>query len=534
MAPPRASAAPQRKPQKGLGCPKCGGAWVVKKGNSKGKQRFSCRSCGWHGTQPAGIEKRNCGIDRKSTATLHRAVRSAKGIQRYVITAAQNATGVHAAFFASLNGYCKSTGATLLVIPYRYKNPTSMWSRGAQDDDWWAPELVKHLLDRRTRLNANILLLADIKTQPTATTPLQGFETISGSHSAIIGHPKLELATIPTPQNKLPKILTTTGAVTVSNYLPSKAGKKGEHHHTLGACVVELDGKIFHMRQINAARDGSFIDLDTEYSGADAQPAKLAGLVMGDSHIEFIDAGVARATFEGRDSLLHRLKPDYLVWHDVHDFYSRMHHHRGKVFTNFVKHHTGHDNVEKSLDESFAFIDRVTPEWVRNVFPASNHPDMFARWLEETDPRTDLENCVFWAKSFVAMCDGSKWTDSGARTPDPFAYWAGRKMKTAKQATFLGHTDHFQIAGVEVGYHGHTGPNGSRGTIRGFGKIGVRSVIGHSHTPGIKDGVYQVGTSAALDMEFVRGPSSWLHTHCLVYKNGKRSLVNIIDGKWRA
>ncbi len=28
--------------------------------------------------------------------------------------------------------------------------------------------------------------------------------------------------------------------------------------------------------------------------------------------------------------------------------------------------------------------------------------------------------------------------------------------------------------------------------------------------------------------------SGWLHTHCAIYRNGKRSLITIVDGDWRA
>lgn len=473
------------------------------------------------------------GIDKDIAASLHRKVRGARRA-RYVITAAQNATPVNARFLESLRTYCRARQATLLVIPYRYRNPTSRWSAKAEHDDWWAAELVPHMIDRRVDLCPGLTLLADIKTQPTAVSPLQGFETLSAANSAIVGHPKLELVTVPTPQSKLPKILTTTGSVTERNYTESKAGKKGEHHHTFGACVVEVSGKTFHIRQINAVRDGSFIELDREYDGADIRPAELPGLVMGDSHVEFISPDVVKATFLGKDSIIGSLRPKEVIWHDVHDFYSRNHHHRGEVFTNYVKHHTGRDNVEEWLDKTFAFVDSVTRPGTTNVFVASNHPDALARWVKETDPRTDPENCLFWARTFEAMCSGARWTDTGAKTIDPFNYWAARKLKTASQALFLRRDQSHLVCGIDVSNHGDAGPNGARGSRMAFGKIGVKTVIGHSHSPGIRDGAYQVGTSSLLGLEYARGPSSWLHTHCLIYKNGKRSLISIINGEWRA
>lgn len=536
------------KAVKGPLCPKCGKP-VVKggavnspnHGGKSGQQRYLCdrngraKGCGWHGTRPVGLEAaESAGVDEATSKALQAKVRQARGVRRYVITAAQNATPVHKLFLRSLLSYCKTAGAQLLVIPYRYKNPTSFWSREAEHDDWWAPELAPYLIDRRVDLNPHLILLADIKTQPTANSPLQGFETLTGAQSAIVGHPKLELVTVPTPQQRLPKILTTTGAVTEKNYIPSKAGKKGEHHHTFGACVAEIDGDAFHLRQINAVGDGSFCDLAHEYRGTVRRAAAVAGLVMGDTHVEFVDPRVVEATFDAPTSIIKTLRPAQLVWHDVHDFYSRTHHHRGEVFINLVKHRTGRDNVEAWLDHTFAFIDRVTPAGVRNIFVPSNHPDALARWVKETDPRTDLTNCVFWARTFEAMCTGSRWSETGATTIDPFAFWAVRKLKTAKQATFLVREQAYQIKGIEVGYHGHYGPGGARGTRTGFGKIGAKTVIGHSHSPGIKDGVYQVGTSSRYGLEYVHGPSSWLQTHCVIYANGKRSLINIIDGRWRA
>jgi hypothetical protein len=256
---------------------------------------------------------------------------------------------------------------------------------------------------------------------------------------------------------------------------------------------------------------------------------------MGDTHAEFVDPAVARGTFHGPDSLVAVLRPKVLVWHDLHDFYSRNHHHRGEVFINYVKHHTGKDNVERALDETFAFVDSVTPRDARNIFVSSNHPDALSRWVREADPKTDPENCVFWAKTFVAMCEHSRMGDTGARTIDPFAHWGALKLKTAKRSRFLGRGDSFTVKGIELGFHADVGPNGGPGTLRAFSKIGVKTVTAHSHSPGIDGGAYRVGLNAKYGLEYQRGaPSSWLQTDCVVYPNGKRSLINFIDGEWRS
>jgi hypothetical protein len=100
------------------------------------------------------------------------------------------------------------------------------------------------------------------------------------------------------------------------------------------------------------------------------------------------------ATF-GKDGMLDVLQPEYLVWHDVHDFYSRNHHHKHEVFTNYAKHHSGADNVERALDKTFATIDALSRDYITNVFVASNHPDALARWVKEADPRRTPRTAYF-------------------------------------------------------------------------------------------------------------------------------------------
>jgi len=456
-----------------------------------------------------------------------------EGPKRYVITAAQNATPVHKGFLAALLVYCQTNKAELVVIPYRYQNPTSVWSTAAQENDWWAKEVLPYLLNQRLALNRSMLIMADISTQPTATRPLSGFDTITGAASAIFAHPKIELRTVPTPQHKLPKILTTTGACTKPNYTDSKTGKKAHFHHTYGAAIVEIEGDAFHLRQINALDDGSFIDLEHEYTAKGAEHAgPVEALIMGDTHQEFVDPAVVKATF-GPTGVVAVLKPKYVVWHDVHDFYARNHHHKDAVFINYAKHHAGVHNVCKAMEDTFTFIDNCKHSGV-NVFVPSNHPDALNRWVQETDPRDDPENAVFWAETFVACCLGARMTKTGASTIDPFVYWAKKKMQSADKALFLKRDESFRVKGIELGYHGDKGPNGARGAIAGFTKIGTKVVIGHSHSPGIMDGVYQVGLNAYYKLEYASGPSSWLQTDCLVYKNGKRTLINFIQGEWRA
>ena len=460
---------------------------------------------------------------------------STKPKARYVITSAQNATPVFKEGLDSLRLYCRENGAELIVVPNRYHNPTSSWTNADERQDWWASEIQHDLVDKRIELNANLVLLADIRIQPTAVRPTSGMETFCGGQSTIIGHPKLETVSIPTPQHRLAKIVHTTGAITLDNYSDSKAGKKGEHHHTFGALVVEIDGDRFHIRQLNLDDDGSFYDLDCLYTQDRVERnIRIAGLVLGDLHERFVDPDVVKATFTSKHSMMNVLNPEAVVYHDVMDFHSRNHHHRHKPFSNLAKQRDKRSSVEDELSECAAFVDKHAREGQRIIFAASNHPDALLRWIEDTDWKEDPENAIFYLRTALEIAISATMSSSGASYIDPFVYWMERKLSCSQQCEFPHRDESVMIKGIEVGMHGDKGPNGSRGAIKGFGRIGVKSIIGHSHSAGVMDGVYQVGTSSNLKLEYNSGASSWGQVHCIVYPNGKRSLIWIVDGEWRA
>ena len=82
--------------------------------------------------------------------------------------------------------------------------------------------------------------------------------------------------------------------------------------------------------------------------------------------------------------------------------------------------------------------------------------------------------------------------------------------------------------------HGHLGINGARGNAKAFTKTSVKINRGHDHSPSIHGGVFTAGLSGLMDQGYNRGLSGWMHSHIVTYPSGKRSLVTMIDGKWRA
>lgn len=448
----------------------------------------------------------------------------------YVITYAQNATSVYLPFLRSLETYCKENNAELIVMPGRYKNPTSIYSEGMRTEEWWATELHPYLFEGRKTLGGHITIYGDISIPPTQQRPLSSFEVFAGKHSAIFGHPKIQLKTVPTAKRRYPRIFTTTGAVTRPNYTKSKAGKKAEAHHTYGATVVEQGTKLFHVRQINATRDGTFIDLATKYTPDGIEPAERAlALVPGDIHVDMEDAEVLEATFYREDSICAALKPKRIVYHDTLHFETRNHHTIHDFQMRFERvRGNRRDNVEEEVERAIGFIDETPGHDTEIIVVASNHDDAFDRWLNTADPKGDPVNAAFFyecnAKRLRAYEESGKWTP---------AFELLYKERGEGRARFLRRDQPEQVAGIYVNFHGDMGLNGARPSHLTYAKLGVKTIIGHSHTPGIMDGCYQVGVTGRLEQDYNFLPSTWLHSHCVVYANGKRSLIHVIHGEWR-
>lgn len=458
--------------------------------------------------------------------------------KRYIITSAQNATPINHEFLTSLQVYAAKNNAELIIIPYRYRNPHSVWNSTTREDDYWDIHITPYLMNKHLKINDTIRVMGHINLSPTAVSPLSGFDSYVGEISGIFGHPSIELKCIPTPAHTHPKMLSTTGSITVPNYSNSKAGHKGEFNHTYAAIVLEIDGDKFYHRHIHASDNGEFYDLDKKYTPKGVEDSDyIEALITGDIHAAFHNETVEKATYIGSESIMGRLNPKVWALHDLEDFYTRNHHHRNNDLIRYGKHHYGRDNVEEGLQISADFVDKHSREGMTNVVIKSNHDEALDRWLRESEPKNDPENAVFYHYMKYHQYKNLRMSKNGYSTIDPFKFWCenpvyGRGLQNIDKTVFLKRDQSYTVKGIELGFHGDRGPNGSRGSIRSLSKIGPKIVIGHSHTPGIFQGAYQVGVSANLNLEYVSGPSSWMHTHCIIYPDGSRTLIHIVNGKW--
>lgn len=438
---------------------------------------------------------------------------------------------MHEAALATLQQYCLARQAQLIVVPLRYKNPTSVWAAQEQKDDWWDEDVAPYLCSKRKHLAPGLVLAADVRTQPTATSPLSGFEALTGAESCIIGHPKMQLRYVAAPSGKWPKLLTTTGSVTVRNGTDSKTGKLGEFHHFLGAVVVERVRGGYHLRQLNCDRDtGECTDLDRVYTprGSRAAPP-AAALVLGDSHVAQLCPQTHEATF-GADGITSVLRPKAIVVHDVFDGDSINPHRRDDPFASVALAKAGATSVRAEVERVREYLSEVAGHTSQVVVTDANHNDFLRRWLVSHDWRKDPGNAEWYLQTALALVQSAHVGPTGVEYLNPLAH----HLAGLGGVKVLGPREPYLVHGIECGPHGHRGPNGARGSARNLARIGSKVVSGHTHTPAIEEGHYQCGTSSKLHLDYNVGPSSWMNGHVAVYDSGKRAIIVVRDGAWRA
>ncbi len=450
----------------------------------------------------------------------------------FFVTWGQNNTNVHKKLFANMEALAESYDADIHIILGRYRNPTSVdeskREQAESDKVFWHDEIIKYADANRHNIHKYLSIMSDIKIHPTATNPMSGMEGISGANSCIFGAPKVQMETIPVLDGNKPKIMLSTGAITEMNYSDSKSGKKGEFHHTLGFCIVEIkDDETFFVRQVTADdKTGSFNDLYYRVeNGVVTRNKSIEAIVLGDVHYGHHDQKVLDATEE----LMKELVPKHVVLHDVFDGNSISHHEMKDPFIQYGKEIAGTNDLNKELDVMMSGL-KMFEKHKNVVIVRSNHDDFLDRWLKNEDWKKQPT----FKNSRLYMQLSDMLLDQYATDPYKVAgvIPALIKKRFPKFIT-LGRSASYQIkGGWEVGQHGDIGSNGSRGSLQQFRRLNTKIIVGHYHSPGRKDGAIAVGTSTTIRVGYNQGATSWLQSHVIIHEDGKAQHINFINGEF--
>lgn len=444
----------------------------------------------------------------------------AKKYKRFIISSVVGGGPQHENFVKSLKTFAKNKNAMILAIPANY---------ALMDID---PNLASdpdiNIVFKKLKLNSN-LFVDPIKIDPKQVDPVQGLDSMGQTDgTTIVGSPKQRRVPIANSNTQLARIIHSTGAMTRPRYIPAdKIPKRrdtlAELHHIIGAVIVEIkDDKFYHFRTVEASKDGSFNDLFFNYSpDGKVTFSGCEAIVQGDYHVGETDPEVDKAV----DEMCKIGKPKYRIFHDFFSGISINHHEINNKVLRARLAQENKINLKDEMLENKKVIEKKlalkTAE--KLVFVKSNHDEFLDRYLSKGE--FDDTNRLFSSELQVLAMKGKDPLRAGLESLG---------LKDSTHIMWLERDQDFRVAGVECGAHGDLGANGkrnpgSKGMYKAYGKV----FYGHCHYGEQRHGAWSVGTTSRRKLDYNKGASSWDNSQGILYKDGTRQLINVINGEWK-
>lgn len=477
-------------------------------------------------------------------------------VKRYVLTSAQNNTYIHEGVWKNLKAIATHYGAEIIVGTFTYNqnhfghlSVKRHKAKGYQYSMWYDPQITPFIQDERIQLANGLVWCGEYNALPTNHNPLASLESYTGRKSAIFPHAKLAMRSVPAFQGEAVKLNFTTGTVTLRNYIQKREGNIAEFHHVYGGLLVEVDSKgHWWVRQLNhdegtntmqdlrvVAKDGEIISTDTD----------AESITWGDIHGTMSDDKVVSLSQE----MLDYLRPNTQFLHDILEG-AAINRHILKIGAQNAPHYAfyrwlrGLHRVDEEFRRSAEIIKQYFRPWCKAYAPDANHDAWWLHsWLNRYDYRVDPANSEFFLDLQKYMY-GELRAGQGNETREQLMprdvnmmqYALGKFGITEDDLDVLLDDESKKICDgkIECAMHGHLGANGTFASPEQLSKMARKANIGHTHSAGIWNGLYVAGTSSKLKWSYNNGPSSWTHSHVITYPNGKRAIVTMFDGKWRA
>lgn len=440
---------------------------------------------------------------------------------RYFITAAVAGAPVDKKFLSTVEKFCEQKKAKLIVLLMRgHKRSLE------PQDHIYTPEIEKLHKEGKAFVeyvfNSNLKAL-DVQVNPQQVLPLTGLTRYGVDkdkrYSVLVASPRQHMKILPSGNGLHPRMLHSTGAITLPDYQKNRLGRISTQDHVVGGLFVTLDKSQFHLTQVQADVDGSMVLYGKRhFPDGSVVEERAESFVMGDLHAGFDCPKTMQAWYE----VFAATKPKRVFLHDIMDGVSISHHLEHKPIDRLSRPHEL-ATLEKELlvvGKKLAEIKSKMPEDSELNIVASNHaPDHLVRYLDEGRYLTDHVNYALAHELMNLRIKGSDNILRDAIDPDKNYNWLDRN-------------DDYVVEGFNLAVHGDRAANGSRGSPAALEKTYGKGISGHTHTPEIVHRWVVAGTSTKLRLSYNSGASSWLNASVLLYKGGLFQIVISIDGKW--
>lgn len=455
--------------------------------------------------------------------------------KRFFITAVGAAAPLHVDGFNTILKYCEKEKAELVLLPMLAH------VKALQDQPNHYDPLLKPYLNKFATefiFNENIKAI-ELYLNPQQINSLTGLKRVRGrdklsvdpetSHllknhkksSLIVAHSKQLMETLPTGNNSVPRIIHSTGSITVPNYQKNRVGVIAGEDHLLGGLILEVNDDEFYITQVQInERDGSFVDKYAKrfYPNGDVVQERAEAFVMGDIHPGLHSQVALNVWYEVWDII----RPKKVFVHDWLDGKSISHHLTKKRIQRAMLP-TAFKTLEGEMEVAKEVLDQIynnMPEDADMYLVASNHPDHVTSYIDEGRYMKDSnENYALGHRMVVETLDGQ----------DPIK----NRIDPEGKFIWLERNQDFYVEGTQCASHGDVGANGSRGSIKQNEDVYSSSMTAHTHAPGIYHDAFVVGHTSIDRHGYNNGPSGWLVCSGSIYRGGHKQLVIALKSNWK-
>jgi hypothetical protein len=484
-------------------------------------------------------------------------VQKAKGL---IVTAAQFGAPLNESVWLSFKRYADHMGYVLVVMPIKYGPVMTKFQQELNKrvlTSTFDERLHGHMVFEDTVLANGMLNLNTMRLRPTLVKFISAAVGQRGYNvSQIFASPKLELMHLQRLMHDYPKVAMTTGAVTHPSYNVDNLGQQDRTgaiaaaEHTYAGVVLEFSSaKTFHIRPLLSNKEGEFYDIDPVNGGAifvtpdkiEHRPDGVNAAYLGDVHVGKTHPDVREVTF-GDGQMLQTLRPKHVILGDLFDGHSISHWDDLNASRRALKGEANQNSLEAELKlvvSELEYMHRQLPKAELDVI-AANHNEILKRFLQSMRWASDDTNLAFCARLFADLHDDlvtRKVPINEAEAQDPIKFWIDRHApfaKTFERQDILLLPENDDAVKIACSFHGDVGPSGvGRTSMDAMREWNQWSIIGHMHSAAILGPIWRVGTMTGLTEHYVNGPrTKWTHTHAIIFENGQRQLINIVNGAW--
>ena len=163
-----------------------------------------------------------------------------------------------------------------------------------------------------------------------------------------------------------------------------------------------------------------------------------------------------------------------------------------------------------NLSADFSQKTKNTPKIIKGDF--YKDPELISKNCELSQPETP----VLYTEAEVVFNDSQKYKGILVITEYRLIF------------EFFDKDKGYEIGGFIVSEHGDAGISGAFGSPNAFNKTFENCIVGHTHSPEIREKTIYVGTLSKLIVNYnQKGMTKWVHANAIIHKNETAQLILI-------